>query len=271
MRTHVFAILVAVVAVSPVLSDDKLKAGPDDETKKKIKAGIDDLKSPKAAIRETAAKNLGEFGGKANEARRPLCAAMNDSSGKVRVAAADALKKVDRELADHAIRLVVEQVVPTKSALDSLDDHGTALVPLFLALAKAKDPKAPDSRSSQCIALLSQIAPQEPEFNDLVLSTLAAAGYSETTVAALRVIPHPQKAVPILLNMIPTNAVSGSAIEFHEERRSLDVIRTLVAIADKIDDKTKAQIYKTLKANRFDKRQSVREAVEAATDKFSPH
>jgi hypothetical protein len=102
-----------------------------------LKTARNYLKSKKAEDRIKGVDMLGELESKAKTARRDLCEAMLDrASAKVRLAAADSLKKVDKDMAELAIEIGVEMDSSALTRVAALKENGEPLTPLVMEYTK---------------------------------------------------------------------------------------------------------------------------------------
>ncbi len=225
------ALVLILVCAAPAPADDQ-----DATTKTLVEHLSKQLKDRSAAKRVEAAKELAQLGEKAKPAARALCAACLDSSGKVSMAAADALAKVRPDLHPHVVVLIVE--FPSQNhtkALNALSRIGTdaaPVVPVLLGYIRrytgnglAQAPAAVDCLSAvagddelllgpflqfyrvhdlQAAALraLVHLGEAKAETRKRILPTLMAAindGYRVEAINGLgRFGPHAKDALPVL-------------------------------------------------------------------------
>lgn len=244
---------------------------PSVESKALLKNCLRDLRSFKAAERIKAAEALGELGFKAKSARRALCAAMLDASPAARAAAADALKKVDAEIAELAVRICVNQSVEAVYKAGLLREEGEPLTPLILTLARqlsigmrtGADGRYVESPPlSICITSLTAIAAADAMVCKFVVTMINyngnASNQEAVRHAALVGIRDMKNAKTALLALL-------AAAQTDTEGNRLEAIHSLQNIYDENNDRA---ILKVLTSMRFDKNAAVRRAVNQALDKL---
>lgn len=240
------------------------------ETKAILKGFCTDLKSKKVEDRVKAAEAIGELGPKALSACRPLCEAMLDKNAKVKAAAADSLKKVDKKLGDFAVAIYVNLSIEAVEQAAVLGTVAEPLCPLIWTMASqisVSEAKVGNgSRLVKCLVALAKTSPDDPSANAMIISGISltqangidpkeiAAVRSESTIL-IRVMKNKKQALKPLLNAAvkDTEAIRVRAIE------------SLVKIYDVDNDKV---IIKTLEGIRFDESIPVRNAVEVALETF---
>ena len=243
------------------------------ETKAILKGFTTDLKSKKPEDRHKAAQAIGELGPKGKSACRPLCEAMLDGNVKVRTAAADALKKVDKDLAELAVAMYVNYSMDAVAKTGALGAAGEPLCPLVWTLASRISTTTPVTREEfaanaqkliECLRVLAKIAPADPSANSMIISAISlmqtqgidkSHGSDVRAVAAelIRSMKHKKQALkPLLFAAVgDTETIRIAAIE---------------SLAGIHDADNGAIIVKTLEDMRFDTSIPVRKAAESALE-----
>ncbi|HJT78376.1 MAG TPA: hypothetical protein VJ739_14325 [Gemmataceae bacterium] len=235
-----------------------------------LKTYMSSLRSRNFSERLKAAEGIGELGPKAKPARRALCEAMLDPNQRVRTAAADALKRVDPEMAELAISIYVNFSVEAIGKAGQLKEDGEPLTPLVLEFAKqlATGTRGPRDVGRgagpplpTCLVTLANIARQDEEANRLMIGliTFQNARYHafwgpyepvhHAAIVAVRDMKNAKRALAPLLVAARTDS----------ETNRLEAIRSLEAIYDENNDKAIRQV---LESMRFDKSEAIRKAVE---------
>lgn len=215
----------------------------------------------KPSERVLGADAIGELGPKGRSARRDLCKAMLDVSPKVRTAAADALKKVDREMAEAAIAIAVNLDIGVVQAIASQGAAAEPLTPLVLSLANRRS-----EGLAVCITTLSKIAPDDDAANKFVIQAISYGGPSLpksnahelvrlAAVTAIRGMSHGKLAIQPLMWVAKGDSATNR----------LAAIATLEAVHDETAAKA---VVKFLESMRYDARPEVRKAVEAAVERI---
>jgi hypothetical protein len=234
--------------------------GPTAETKSILKLNLDNLASPRPADRAKAAAALGELGEKAMTARRPLCSAMLDVNEKVRVAAADALKKIDPEIQRLAVAIVINKDRTAIQTACQLKENGEPLTPLIMDLAKPLlGVTKGQSDLGLCIQSLAEIAPDDTAVNKLVLTCLISpnAHYRQVSLNVILKMKNKKQAVPQLLQIAKSDT----------EGLRIKAIQTLLEL---VDEDNQEKILKVIEGMRFDRSEAVRSAVDRAVEKLRP-
>lgn len=241
------------------------------ETKAILKGFTTDLKSKKSEDRHKAAQAIGELGPKGKSACRPLCEAMLDGNVKVRTAAADSLKKVDKDLAELAVAMFVNYSMDAVAKTGALGAAGEPLCPLVWMLAsRISNGGTPyktvtaQAHLNACLEVLAKIAPNDPSANAMILSALSlsksavfsdahCAVVREKAAVLVRSMKHKKQALkPLLFAAVgDTEPIRIAAIE------------SLTGIHDADNG---AIIVKTLEDMRFDPSIPVRKAAESALE-----
>lgn len=236
-----------------------------------MKGFTTDLKSKKSEDRHKAAQAIGELGPKGKSACRPLCEAMLDGNVKVRTAAADSLKKVDKDLAELAVAMFVNYSMDAVAKTGALGAAGEPLCPLVWMLAsRISNGGTPyktvtaQAHLNACLEVLAKIAPNDPSANAMILSALSlsksavfsdahCAVVREKAAVLVRSMKHKKQALkPLLFAAVgDTEPIRIAAIE------------SLTGIHDADNG---AIIVKTLEDMRFDPSIPVRKAAESALE-----
>lgn len=236
-----------------------------EETRPETKAILIDnatrLRSRSPGERERAAHVLGELSDQGKPARRLLCNAMLDITPSVRVAAADALKKIDAKLQYLAVALATERDSYRRLELlervAKLEDDGEPLTPLVAAYARERFPSHLGTRPLQrIIATLSYIARADPWVYRQTAAALDNRDPEVRRVAvnALTRLKHGRQAVTKII-----------AILKYDEANRIPAIEALSVLADQ---STEDAIREAIAAQRYHPREEVRRAVEVALNKL---
>lgn len=243
---------------SPLGEDDK----DDDETPPEVRAALKaarrQLASKVVSERVKGAEAIGELGPAAKSARRTLCRAMLDPSLKVRTAAADALKQVDRDIAEIAVAIVVNLDLGAVLKAGQMESEAEPLTPLVLALGTKQASGSDDGTLGICVSTLSQIAPEDEAANKFVVSMISSKTSQWVRHAAIigvRGLKHRRLAVRPLMEIAKADVVGNrlAAIESLEHACHEDTVK---------------DVLKLLKAMRFDTSPAIRKAVEETSERI---
>ncbi len=259
--------------VRPCSADDK--DAPSEEIKAILVTARNYLKGKKVEDRIKGVEMIGELGAKGKTARRDLCEAMLDkTSQKVRTAAADALEKVDKPMADMAVKIYINLDAKTVEAAAKLKEEGEPLAPLILSLATqvstgALAKQIPMGTLKTCLRTLSEIAPNDTQVNRMVIEAITFANSDflrayKGDANDLQPIRH--EAVVLVRDLKNAKLALKPlliAAQTYRSNTRLEAIKSLVAIYDENNDKA---INKCLSDMRLDSDEKVRKAVDAANE-----
>jgi hypothetical protein len=246
-----------------------------EETRPEVKAIITSqvqaLASNKASERANAARVLGELGEQGKPVRRHLCAALLDPSANVRVAAADALKKIDPKLQHLAVRYVMAEASSSTgdkrdrvafsnlskllSEIQSLKNEGEPLTPLIVQSA-IRDAGSNTRQLCVEIGTLSRIARNDLSVCKLIGSALDNSD-GNVRAASLQALPrmkHGRQYVRKMLKLL------GS-----DPGNTLALIDVLTELAETSNAETIATAISKL---RYHQDEGIRRAVETALNKL---
>lgn len=226
-----------------------------------LDALLKDLKNTKPATRAKAAKAIGEVGADARPALRPLVAAMLDPSPAVRVAAADAVKAIDRETGERALNFLLN---PTGYMFEQTAQLGRAaepLLPIILFYGRTQTFKGkpiPQCKVGAWAMLKAavSISPRDPDVQAFVLSYIAKPIHEDALLVALEAAPDVSDKAAMRRHVI---ALLGG-----KQFSSLATIRTVTLLAGIADGESKDAIRKAIESHRFNTSPGVRKAVDDA-------
>jgi HEAT repeat protein len=151
----------------------------------KLTAG---LKNVKPAERVSACKALGELGAKGKAASRDLCSALMDSSRQVRLAAADALEKVNPAVAKLAITILIDNNYNARlkavQRVADLKAEGNPAVPVLLHF------KQQSHDGGAIVSALVAVAPEEKQIASLLTTWLVRDTDPGVRLAVARLLPQ---------------------------------------------------------------------------------
>jgi hypothetical protein len=235
------------------------------ETRPEVKAILRDnwlrLYSKSASERAKAAQVLGELGEQGKPVRRVLCWVMLDPIESVRVAAADALKKIDPRIQYLAVALVTEQDDFKRRDLlvriQQLKDDGEPLTPLVATWAGRSSLAGKVIQLQQELTTLSFIATKDRESYKLIFSALSNRdeGVRRSALQALPRMKHGRQAVPAIIALLQTDTTANR----------LAAIRALPALADESNEE---RITAAIARLRYHSDQEIRKAVEIALNQI---
>ncbi|QEL17387.1 HEAT repeat domain-containing protein [Limnoglobus roseus] len=251
---RLLSLLAVSIACAHASADDDQ---PSPEMKAIIKTALSYLKEKKAEDRVKGADMLAELGENAKGNRRDLCEALVDKNAKVRVAAADAMKKIDAEACKTALKIIIDRDYQAVNDLRTVGTKAAHFTPLVLDYLKyTLTLKAGTERIGLMVTAmraLTAIGPDDETANNAVLSGITSTDYTVrlTAVEACTTLTYAKKHTKTLLKLSQTDELTVR----------LAAIEALVAVADTA---TRKQIESTLSGMRFDKEERVRESVEKA-------
>jgi len=188
--------LVVIFAVASAIAQTEA-------TNAQLKQYIADLHSNVTAKRVTALKSLAELGPAArDEAGARVAQAMMDPDKSVRLAAQDALEKIDPVIAKECLTLLVDHShqQPALAAIKaSGPEQGKVAVPILLALMNKPDAVSPRSRKTpssgpfraEIVEVLALIASDDPKMASHFYQWMLSSD-RRVQAAAISGMPHIQ-------------------------------------------------------------------------------
>ena len=240
------------------------------ETKVLFNKLAKDAQSKVAATRHTAYESIGEFGEKGVPLLRVLGNGILDPDPKVVVAVLDSMKKVDPEVYQQAIQIVVEKNATGAARWALENPKGKCFISFFAVdfFATKKPKKIPTFITAD---LITKYEPEDPvaeraigmlltyKFNNGKKSTdtsffLGDSGGWDPVALGLKLLPRlPNKkaAIPNLM-----------AISSVDSPKSLNRLEAFRLLAEFKDESNARKIENHFLSFRFDKNDAVREFVE---------
>ena len=240
------------------------------ETKVLFNQLAKDAQSKMAATRHTAYESIGEFGEKGAPLLRVLGNGILDPDPKIVVAVLDAMKKVDPEVYQQAIQIVVEKNATGAARWALENPKGKCFISFFavdfFTLKNSK--KIPTFITAD---LITKYEPEDPvaeraigmlltyKYNTGKKSTdtsffLGASGGWDPVALGLKLLPRlPNKkaAIPNLM-----------AISSFDSPKSLNRLEAFKLLAEFKDESNARKIENHFSSFRFDKNDAVRDFVE---------
>jgi hypothetical protein len=281
MKAFAQALLAALALTATAFAQGRKDDLPDvslqipQETRPELKATLTSqalaLGSKNWKDRVTALSVLAELGEQGAPARGIVCRSMMDIHPTVRVAAADALQRIDPKIHHLAVTLAADRaaassVIRREQVLRSirdLRDDGWPLAPLVAAETRALIAVATDRNPSQAALLATNLeALGAIARNDLAAAKIVAAGLNSqaqpgrhAALLALRGMKHGKLAVTRIIALSRTDT-DGNRVA---------AIGTLAALADGSNEEV---IAAAINAQRYHPAEPVRRAVALALNKL---
>ena len=185
----------------------------------------------------------------------------------VRTAAADALKKIDEQLHELAVSILVNNNIGAVATAAKLENDGEPLVPAILHLAKllsqqvtTRSYAANQEAFSLTLTALVRIDKADKAVNKLVLDCISPKNRNPyarlRAVTLVTDIKDGKKGLSDLLLLAKTD----------QQAIRLKAIEALVAIADETNNE---KIAKTLEGMRYDLDPAIRKAAVETADKLN--
>jgi HEAT repeat protein len=210
-----------------------------------------------------ALEALGMLGEQARPALRLISAATIDEDRRVRVAAADALKRIDRQISELAVKLLFAVPLYGRAASNPahiyqamvrLGDEAEPLTPLILMSFKLSLAASDVRGIAQEVDVLSNIAKKDESACRLIRTGLLSLD-TRVRNAALKALPkmqHAATAIPQLIARARTND------------EPLNLVAAIEALVILVSKDNKASVIDAINDLRFHPDDRVRRAVEAA-------
>ena len=241
------------------------------EVKALISKFKDDAKSKTSATRASAYKAIGELGSEGKNVRRSVSEGMLDPTAKVRIAAADALKKIDENIYNLATAIVINKDVYKIQEVRAMADEGEPLTSLILNYASTVAPTASllaigprnfEARRDMtiCIETLTAIAPDDLEVNKAVVNMLKNPNPEMRSLAVnnVKLIKNRKLALSNLLWI--AQSTDAAAVR----------VKAITLVIEVMDENTSPPALKIIEGLRFDREVTVREVVEKVLQDHKP-
>jgi len=300
MKCFGLPLLTVIFIVGQAMADDPPGGDLPPEVKAQIKLHTTMLRdSKKSAERAKAAEALGALGASGMTARRNLCQAMMDSAPSVRIAAVDALKKIDEPTYKLATAIFINRDVSAILQARAQGVGAEPLTPLILKMASGAlnsitalspnltaPPTDRDNPTAQqmvsadrlyrdCISTLSEICKSDSTANKLIIGCLTyQIQVSRSANASTRnewnssSAGTRQLAIQSIRKMANVKQALKPLLYIASADSSGNRIAAIEVLTEIADTDNKAAIKKTFEAHRFDNDASIRQAIDAALSKL---
>jgi HEAT repeat protein len=214
-------------------------------------------KKTPSSVKITACRTLGELGREGKGASRVLCWTLNDANEKIRLAAVDALQKVNPTIAELAITIMVDNNGSRRfdavRKVTELGADGNAAVPALLHFMSQQGGHRP-----MVVKALAAVAHDEKEITKLFVNWLARETDPSLLLAVVEALPRMEDGrmgIPTLAAVVQT---------YPREQVQIAAIKALADFGSEAKDAAAV-----LRAKGLDQSSQVRAAAQEALEKIT--